>query len=385
MKLIRVFGLSFIIAISALAYTETKAEVVKVNTSNKYSLTEEETNLLRKTDLNLDMIIDMEDLAIASEAYNTRDKLANVNDEPIVDIYDLTLISKNMDKAYEESGYIQSAGSVNFRKGPGEKEAVLYTLDKGTSLTIIGKSDHWYKVRHKDNEGYVAAQFVVADIAKKGFDTYGALSLSQYQQFKEDGYSFVARYYSTTDSAKNLTKDEAQAASEAGLELLAVYQDYNNKADLFNYEYGVTQATEAIKQAIEVGQPPSVEGKGSAIYFAVDEKNVGDIPLANIEEYFKGIKDTMDKFTGNDPDKRRWDIGVYGNYRVVKYLQEKMGSDLYLWQTSMGKGQENYFSKYFNYDIYQNLHEVYRNGVFIDENYTNVKGDFGAFTLSLQQ
>ena len=126
MKLIRVFGLSFIIAISALAYTETKAEVVKVNTSNKYSLTEEETNLLRKTDLNLDMIIDMEDLAIASEAYNTRDKLANVNDEPIVDIYDLTLISKNMDKAYEESGYIQSAGSVNFRKGPGEKK--LYSI-----------------------------------------------------------------------------------------------------------------------------------------------------------------------------------------------------------------------------------------------------------------
>ncbi|NLZ48531.1 MAG: hypothetical protein GX895_07040 [Clostridiales bacterium] len=59
-----------------------------------------------------------------------------------------------------------------------------------------------------------------------------------------------------------------------------------------------------------------------------------------------------------------------------------MGTDLYIWQTSMGTGQANYFSKYFNYNIYQNLHEVNRNGVRIDENYSNVRGDLGAFTVS---
>lgn len=376
----RIFGLSFIIAISALAYTETKAE--EPNTNNKYSLTEEETALLRKTDLNLDMLIDMKDLSLVAKSYNKKDKVADINKDSIVDIYDLTMISKNMDKFYEEGAHIQSAGSVNFRKAPGEYEAIFYKLENGEAVTITGKSDDWYQVRHKDKVGYVAAQFVVPDIAPRGFDTYGALSLSQYQQFKSEGYSFVARYYSTTDSAKKLTKEEAQAASQAGLQLVAVYQDYNNKSEVFNYKYGVAQCTEAIKQAIEVGQPPSVEGKPSAIYFAVDEKNVGDIPLESIEEYFKGVKDAMDRFSQSDTAKRSWDIGVYGNYKVVKHLQEKMGTDLYVWQTSMGSGQANYFSKYFNYNIYQNLHEANRNGVSIDENYANVRGDFGGFTVS---
>jgi len=380
MKAMGAFGLSFIIAMSTLAYTETKAE--EDNTRNKYSLAEEGTDLLRKTDINLDMIIDIKDLSIVAKSYNKKAKLADINEDSLVDIYDITLVAKNMDKSYEEEAHIQSAGSVNFRKGPGEKEAIIYPLENGTALTIIGKSDDWYKVRYKDKVGFVAAQFVMPDIAQRGFDTYTSLSLSQYQQFKKDGYSFVARYYSAKDQAKKLTKEEAQAASQAGLRLVAIYQDYNNKAEYFNYEYGVAQSTEAIKQAIEVGQSFSVAGKPSVIYFAVDESNVGDIPLSNIEEYFRGIKDTMDKFSADDPEKRRWDIGVYGNYRVVKFLQEKMGTDLYIWQTSMGTGQANYFSKYFNYNIYQNLHEVNRNGVRIDENYSNVRGDLGAFTVS---
>lgn len=380
MKGTKFFALSLIIAVSALVYTETRAEVV--NTGNSYSLTEEETELIRKTDLNLDMVIDMKDLAIAAKSYNKKDKISDINKDSLVDIYDLTLLSKNMDKSYEEKAHIQSAGNVNFRKGPGENEPIYYTLENGEALTITGKSDDWYKVRHKDKVGYVAAQFVVPDIVQKGFDIYGALTFNQYQQFKNDGYSFVARYYSTTDPAKRLTKEEAQTVTEAGLKLVAVYQDYNNKAELFNYEYGVFQCNEAIKQAIEVGQPPSVEGKPSAIYFAVDEINVGDIPLSNIEKYFKGIKDTMNRFTENDPEKRKWDIGIYGNYRLVKLLQEKLGTDLYVWQTSMGTGQPNYYSKYFNYNIYQNLHEVNRNGISIDENYGNVRGDIGGFTVS---
>jgi len=379
MKAMRIFGLSLVITISALAYTETRAEVVNID--NEYTQTEEETEFLRKTDLNLDMSIDMKDLALAAKSYNKKDKLADINKDFLVDVYDLTFISRNMDKFYEEGGHIQSGGSVNFRNGPGEREPIFYTLENGEALTIIGKSDDWYQVRHNDKVGYVASQFVVPDLAQRGFDTYGSLPLNQYEQFKRDGYSFVARYYSTTDSAKRLTREEAQAASQAGLQLVAVYQDYNNKAELFNYEYGVAQSTEAIKQAIEVGQPPSVEGKPSAIYFAVDERNVGDIPLENIEEYFRGIKDTMDKFSANDPAQRRWDIGVYGDYRIVKHLQEKLGSELYVWQTSMGTGQPNYYSKYFNYNIYQNLHEINRNGISIDENYSNVRGDFGGFTV----
>jgi hypothetical protein len=228
--------------------------------------------------------------------------------------------------------------------------------------------------------GYVAAQFVVPDKVMRGFDCYYPLSLNQYQQFKAEGYSFVARYYSTVDPAKKLTKQEVQDASSAGLQLVAVYQDYNNKPELFNYEYGVLQCTNAVKQAIEVGQPASA-GKPSTIYFAVDEKNTGDTPLNKIEEYFKGIMDTMDKLQAEDPENRRWDIGVYGNYRIVKHLKENVNPNIYVWQTSMGPGQENNFSKYYNYNIYQNLHEVIRFNVKIDENYSNVSGNIGGFVV----
>jgi putative cell wall-binding protein/uncharacterized protein YgiM (DUF1202 family) len=311
---------------------------------------------------------------------NKTSKLTALGGENVVSTATVDKLLAQAANTYEEAAKIQSSGIANFRKYPGVDQPVLKELNNGSAVTIIGKTDQWYKVRYNGETGYVAAQFVVPDKALRGFDCYYPLSLSQYEQFKPEGYSFVARYYSTEDPLKKLTKQEAQAASRAGLQLVAVYQDYNNKPELFNYEYGVSQCTKAIEQAIDVGQPAS-GSKASTIYFAVDEKNTGDIPLNQIEEYFKGIIDTMEKFQAGDSEKRRWDIGVYGNYRIVKHIKEKVSPDIYVWQTSMGTGQENYFSKYYNYNIYQNLHEINRAGVKIDENYSNVNGEIGGFTV----
>lgn len=312
---------------------------------------------------------------------NKISKLTVLGGEGVVSTATVSKLLTQAVEAYEEAAHIQSGGITNFRKYPGINQPVLSELKNGTPVTIIGKTDHWYRVRYNGMIGYIAAQFVVPDNSQRGFDCYYPLSLSRYQQFKAEGYSFVARYYSTVDPAKKLTKQEAQDASNAGLQVVAVYQDYNNKAELFNYEYGVAQCTSAIEQAIEAGQPASSD-KASTIYFAVDEKNTGDISLNQVEEYFKGITDTMDKFQAEDPEKRRWDIGVYGNYRIVKHIKENVNSGIYVWQTSMGTGQQNYFSKYFDYNIYQNLHEVNRFDVEIDENYSNVTGDIGGFTVN---
>ncbi|WP_163215931.1 cell wall-binding repeat-containing protein [Clostridium thermarum] len=311
---------------------------------------------------------------------NNTSNLIALGGESVVQPKTLDKLMTQVSGVYEEGAHIQSSGPVNLRRYPRTDQPVLDEMNNGTAVTIIGKTDHWYKVRYNGETGYIAAQFVVPDSALRGFDCYYPLSLSQYEQFKAEGYSFAARYYSTEDPLKKLTKEEAQAASAAGLQIVAVYQDYNNKAELFNYQYGVLQCTKAIEQAIEVGQPASGE-KPSTIYFAVDEKNTGDIPLNKVEEYFKGIMDTMEKFQAADPEKRRWDIGVYGNYRIVKHVKENVNPDIYVWQTSMGTGQEDYFSKYYKYNIYQNLHEVNHGSIQIDENYSNVGGDMGGFII----
>lgn len=311
---------------------------------------------------------------------NRISKLIALGGESVVSTVTVNKLLTQAVEDYKEAAQIQSGGTVNLRKYPGVNEPVLQELKNGTAVTVLDKTDDWYKVRYNGGMGYVAAQFVVPGKALRGFDCYYPLSLNQYQQFKAEGYSFVARYYSDVDPAKKLTKQEVQDASSAGLQVVAVYQDYNNKPELFNYEYGVLQCTKAVKQAIEVGQPAS-SSKPSTIYFAVDEKNTGDTPLNKIEEYFKGIMDTMDKLQAEDPENRRWDIGIYGNYRIVKHLKENVSPNIYVWQTSMGPGQENNFSKYYNYNIYQNLHEVIRLNVKIDENYSNVSGEIGGFMV----
>jgi uncharacterized protein YgiM (DUF1202 family) len=389
MKRLFILSLVAVLGINSFYYTKSKAaDIVKdtANTTNGTALGisggVDPTDSLIKADLNKDMTIDIKDLVTAAQSYNKSDRTSDINGDLIVDIYDLTLISKNQGKSYEEQGHIQSGGDINFRQGPGTDQQLISKLSNGTQVTIIGKTDDWYNVLCNGITGYVAAQFVMPDRALKGFDCYGPLSLTQYQQFKTEGYSFVARYYSSVDKAKLLTKQEAQDAVNAGLQIVAIYQDYNNKAELFNYDYGVSQCTNAIQQAIAVGQPASSSGKPSTIYFAVEEASPGTIPLSQVEQYFRGIKDTMDKFQTEDSAQRRWDIGVYGDYDIVKYVKENVNSNIFVWQTSLGTGQLKYFWKYFNFNIYQNLHDIYDAGIKVDVNYSNDIGDIGGFTVN---
>jgi len=56
---------------------------------------------------------------------------------------------------------------------------------------------------------------------------------------------FVIRYYSKF-SSKGLTLTEAGALSSAGLQLMAVYQDSNDKLELFTADLVTQQATRAL-------------------------------------------------------------------------------------------------------------------------------------------
>jgi hypothetical protein len=78
------------------------------------------------------------------------------------------------------------------------------------------------------------------------------------------GMKFVARYYSKF-AGKAMTRAEALALSQAGLQLAAVYQDMNDDIQYFSPALGQQSAARALGQAAAVGQPA-----GSAIYFAAD-------------------------------------------------------------------------------------------------------------------
>ena len=78
------------------------------------------------------------------------------------------------------------------------------------------------------------------------------------------GMKFVARYYSRSHG-KAMTRAEALALSQAGLQVAAVYQDVNNDIQYFSSVLGRQSAARALEQAAAVGQPA-----GSAIYFAAD-------------------------------------------------------------------------------------------------------------------
>lgn len=391
MKRLFILSLAAILATNTVFYTKSKADTVKkteIPPGGAASITISDadvTSSLIKTDTNKDMKIDMMDLVMAARSYKKSDRIYDINNDSIVDIYDLTAIAKNEGKSYEEQAHIQSSGTVNFRQGPGTDQPTFPaqpTLNNRTPIKIIGKTDDWYNVVYNGLTGYVAAQFVVPDRALMGFDCYSQLSLNQYQQFKTEGYSFVVRYYSSIDSNKVLTKNEAQYAADAGLQLVTVYQDYNNKPEYFNYNYGVSQCNSAIEQSINAGQPATSSNKPSTIYFAVEEASPGNILLSQVQDYFKGIMDTMNKFQTEDPDKRRWDIGIYGDYDIVKYVKENVNPNIFVWQTSLGQGQTKYFWKYSNFNIYQNLHNITKAGINIDINYSNDIGEIGGFTVN---
>ncbi len=57
------------------------------------------------------------------------------------------------------AGTITGSG-VNLRSGPGTNYAVLTTMAKGTSVTILGTSGSWYKIQYGSYTGYVSGDYL---------------------------------------------------------------------------------------------------------------------------------------------------------------------------------------------------------------------------------
>lgn len=181
------------------------------------------------------------------------------------------------------------------------------------------------------------------------------------------GYRSIIRYYSRS-TWKRLTPDEALTLCAAGLSLVAVYQNRQDRKADFSRKKGLQSARHAIEYASEVIFQPA----GSAIYFAVDfDASDGDIADA-VGPYFAGVKEA---FAADDDTYR---IGVYGSGEVCRAVLAS-GTARFAWlAAATGWAGYDAFKSSKDWHLLQHR-QTSVCGIDVDPD--TVNGDHGAFRL----
>lgn len=149
----------------------------------------------------------------------------------------------------------------------------------------------------------------------KGLDYTTQTTATQAKAIKTAGYGFICRYLVPTTMAwKRLTKQESVILSNAGLQIVSVYESHASNAKKGGAQ-GTLDGKEAYAEAKIVGQPLF-----STIYFAVDyDAQSGDIGL--IEAYLKYAAKQIPGY----------EVGCYGSYSVCEEMSKR--GIKHLWQT----------------------------------------------------
>ena len=198
------------------------------------------------------------------------------------------------------------------------------------------------------------------NMSVKGLDTYSNVS-NCLTNIKNQGYSFVARYYSKSGNSKRMTAAEAAAIGSAGLKRVVVYQNIHQSYDKFSASIASIEAGDAIGQAQANGQPSSV------IYFAVDYDATSSEIDGNITEHFRVLKNML--------SQAGYSTGVYGSSLVCKKLKEA-GLVTKTWLAkSSGWGHGTSFS---DWNIKQGA-EVVISGITFDSNTASSLSNIGGW------
>lgn len=130
------------------------------------------------------------------------------------------------------------------------------------------------------------------------------------------GMAFAARYVSHTDG-KNISAAEAADLAAHRVSVVLVWETTANRAAA-GRTAGIADAHEALSQATAAGMPP-----GRPLYFAVD----WDADPTVVTGYFAGVASVLGVAR----------TGVYGGYKVVKYLLDHKVA-AWAWQTAAWSG-----------------------------------------------
>jgi hypothetical protein len=182
------------------------------------------------------------------------------------------------------------------------------------------------------------------------------------------GINFAARYYSNS-AAKTLTSSEARSLSQAGISIVAVFENFNNSLDRFSAAIGSQHAAKALQLAAAIGQPP-----GTAIYFAVDFNPAQADVEGPVTDYFSAVRDAFAAAAVE------YLIGVYGSGLACRLIRDA-GLAKFTW-LSQSTGFFEYSAFRAQADIVQLAPQrVAFGGLQIDDNIAQ-NAEFGAFLVA---
>jgi hypothetical protein len=138
---------------------------------------------------------------------------------------------------------------------------------------------------------------------KQGIDCYTPIKASVAARLAAEGYRFACRYLVPAGYSKRLTKSEAQILTDAGLQILCVYETTANRT-AGGAPYGKSDGAKALACAQEIGMPAS-----GCIYFAADY-DAGSKDYNAIEAYLRAAKEQVGKYK----------VGIYGGFRVIEEM-----------------------------------------------------------------
>lgn len=142
-------------------------------------------------------------------------------------------------------------------------------------------------------------------------------SMKDLMKIKKYGYTFIGRYLSRS-LWKSLSLKESKLISDAGMYVVSVYQNSNNKPSYFTSARGVQDAQDAIRRAHGVAQP-----LGSVIYFAVDF-DTNHATIDQVQAYFDAVYPIV--------NNAGYHVGVYGSYFTCSCVRVKL-PHIRVWQT----------------------------------------------------
>lgn len=196
-----------------------------------------------------------------------------------------------------------------------------------------------------------------------GLDSSSACTQSSIDCLKQNGITFIGRYYSRTTQieGKKLTQAEAQLISSNDLEIVAVYEDGPTSYSYFSAARGTADANGALQQAAAIGQP-----EGSAIYFTVDYDAQPSEIAANITAYFQAI---------NAAINQKYEVGVYGSGATCQaIIDANLATFAWLAQSTGWSGYTDFSA----WNIKQGPEKSVCN---LNSDLDDGHGDFGSFTV----
>jgi len=158
-----------------------------------------------------------------------------------------------------------------------------------------------------------------------GFDTTTALTPAFAAARHADGYRVVGRYLTVT--GKSIGAGELDTIFTAGLELVPIFQNFNNGPQYFTRTLGLDHGKQAATRARQLG----IRG-GVTIFFAVDYDAFETEIESLLVPYFEGVRDGLKHSVA-----QTYEVGIYATRNIAAKVAER-GLASAIWVSGMSTG-----------------------------------------------